>query len=238
MTELVIDTGTAAGDSANGGYTCGRVGRARRRRARSRSRCGCRRRSSAPLAVVARHGEASRCATARRSSPRRGRARARPRAAAPRRRRRGARAPRRATRAPTSTRSPSASSAGRRASRATGCVLRPGPVDGERRRRRWTPDVVRGDGRRAEFVWAALDCPGAFAVELGRPRGTRVLGRLTARIDRAPGARARRCVVVGWPLGGEGRRQDYAGTALCSARDGRLARSSARAGLDRAAQVV
>ena len=71
---------------------------------------------------------------------------------------------------------------------------------------------------RPEFVWAALDCPGAFAVELVG-RGTRVLGRLAVRIDERPRA-GEEHVVIGWPLGGEGRRQE-AGTALLDA-DGRL----------------
>jgi hypothetical protein len=68
------------------------------------------------------------------------------------------------------------------------------------------PDVVG-----PEFVWAALDCPGAYATGvLGR--GTVVLGRLAARVDRVPDA-GERCVVVGWSLGGEGRKH-HAGTAL------------------------
>ena len=59
--------------------------------------------------------------------------------------------------------------------------------------------------------WAALDCPGAYATgALGR--GTIVLGRLTARVERVPQA-GERCVVVGWPLGSEGRKHG-AGTAL------------------------
>jgi hypothetical protein len=94
-----------------------------------------------------------------------------------------------------------------------GLVLRPGPVDGVVATT-WRPDAGLGgsDGRvRTEFVWAALDCPGAFAAEL-TGRGTRVLGRLAARLDRLPEV-AETYVVVGWPLGGEGRRRE-AGTAL------------------------
>ena len=60
-------------------------------------------------------------------------------------------------------------------------------------------------------VWAAIDCVGAYAV--GAPgRGDSVLGRMTARIDRLP-REGERCVVVGWPLGEEGRKL-FAGTAL------------------------
>ena len=64
-----------------------------------------------------------------------------------------------------------------------------------------------------EFVWAALDCPGAYAGGFGvGERGTLVLGRLAATVDGVPRA-GERSVVVGWPLGEEGRKV-YAGTAL------------------------
>jgi hypothetical protein len=79
----------------------------------------------------------------------------------------------------------------------------------------WIPTAALADGDgvvRGEFVWAALDCPGAFAVGFGR--GELVLGRLTVRVERSPRA-GERCVVVGWPLGAE-RRKSYAGTALYS----------------------
>jgi hypothetical protein len=64
----------------------------------------------------------------------------------------------------------------------------------------------------APFVWAALDCPGAFAVDPGWSRGVSVLGRLTAHVVERPAIGAE-CVVVGWPLGADERRL-YAGTAL------------------------
>ena len=62
-----------------------------------------------------------------------------------------------------------------------------------------------------ELVWAAIDCPGAYAVG-AEGRGETVLGRMTARIDRVP-AVGEDCVVVSWPLGEDGRKL-YAGTAL------------------------
>ena len=38
-----------------------------------------------------------------------------------------------------------------------------------------------------ELVWAAIDCPGAYAVG-DEGRGTIVLGRMTARVERVPAA--------------------------------------------------
>ena len=48
-----------------------------------------------------------------------------------------------------------------------------------------------------EIVWAAIDCPGAYAVG-AEGRGDIVLGRMTARVDRVPGGRraVRRHVVA------------------------------------------
>jgi hypothetical protein len=64
---------------------------------------------------------------------------------------------------------------------------------------------------RPEIVWAAIDCPGAYAVG-GEGRGDIVLGRMTARVDRVPSA-GEPCVVTSWPLGEDGRKL-FAGTAL------------------------
>jgi hypothetical protein len=77
----------------------------------------------------------------------------------------------------------------------------------------WTPDasLLNDDGTiRPEFVWAALDCPGYFAVEsVARPA---VLGRFGVVMHErliAP----RPLIVTGWPIGSEGRKHE-AGTAL------------------------
>jgi len=76
------------------------------------------------------------------------------------------------------------------------------------------PDLASADGAvRPEFVWSALDCPGAFAVGFSE-RGEIVLGRLAVQVERLPRT-GERCVVVGWRLGEEGRKL-YAGTALFS----------------------
>jgi hypothetical protein len=81
------------------------------------------------------------------------------------------------------------------------------------------PWIPREDTVGEEFVWAALDCPGAYATG-AMGRGMVVLGRLAARVERVPRA-GERCIVVGWPLGGEGRKHG-AGTALYAADGGEL----------------
>ncbi len=69
-----------------------------------------------------------------------------------------------------------------------------------------------------ELVWAAIDCPGGYAVGT-EGRGQIVLGRMTARVHRLPELEET-CVVTGWPLGEDGRKL-FAGTALFSV-DGEL----------------
>jgi hypothetical protein len=76
----------------------------------------------------------------------------------------------------------------------------------------WTPQEST-----PEVVWAALDCPGAWACDLaGREL---VLGTMTASIRRLPIA-GEPHVVMAWPRGREGRKY-YSGTCLYAA-DGRL----------------
>lgn len=92
--------------------------------------------------------------------------------------------------------------------------LRPVPLGDGRVAATWRVDArLAGPGRLpARFAWAALDCPGGWAAQPDASRGLSVLGRLTARVLEPPAA-GDACVVVGWPLGGEGRRR-LAGTAL------------------------
>lgn len=77
----------------------------------------------------------------------------------------------------------------------------------------WLPDVSLADTNgkvRAEFLWAALDCPGYFvSVPDDRPA---VLGELAVRIDRRVPA-DESCVVVAWPIASQGRTHRV-GTAL------------------------
>jgi len=88
--------------------------------------------------------------------------------------------------------------------------LRPAPLGGDRVAAVWVPTEEQAG--RPELVWAALDCPGAFAIDPHFDRGVSVLGRLHARVLDTPAA-GERCVVVGWSLGEDGRKR-YAGTAL------------------------
>ena len=96
-----------------------------------------------------------------------------------------------------------------------GLEIRVGPVAG-REPLHAAPVALQETG--PEFVWAAVDCPGAYAVG-AEGRGDIVLGRMTARIDRVPDA-GDELVVASWPLGEDGRKL-YAGTALF-APDGEL----------------
>ncbi|MGE0493539.1 MAG: hypothetical protein AB7S38_30300 [Vulcanimicrobiota bacterium] len=88
-----------------------------------------------------------------------------------------------------------------------------GPIGGGKVAAPWTPDPGLGrDGFvRPEFLWCALDCPGAFAVEQSE-ESPRVLGRLVASLEQ-PLPVAQPAVVVGWSLGVE-RRKAFAGTAI------------------------
>jgi hypothetical protein len=80
----------------------------------------------------------------------------------------------------------------------------------------WIPHASLTDttGRvRPEFVWAALDCAGGFAVDPAEGKAI-VLGLLTAHVPSELRA-DERCIVVGWRMGSEGRKH-FAGTAVFS----------------------
>ena len=64
-----------------------------------------------------------------------------------------------------------------------------------------------------ERVWAALDCPGAFAVNPDFERGITVLGRLAAHVAEVPHD-GEVLSVVAWPLPGGDERRSYAGTCV------------------------
>ena len=82
----------------------------------------------------------------------------------------------------------------------------------------WRPSTELGDEEgnvRKEFIWCALDCPGAFSVDQNM-ENPRVLGRLVGEIYR-PLPVEEKAVIMGWPLGYE-RRKAFAGTAVFNSR--------------------
>ena len=92
--------------------------------------------------------------------------------------------------------------------------LHTGPLPGHEslRAAAWRPLEVT-----PEIVWAALDCPGAWASGIaGRAM---VLGTMTAQVHALPRV-GEECVVMAWPRGQEGRKF-LSGTALHAA-DGHL----------------
>jgi hypothetical protein len=99
--------------------------------------------------------------------------------------------------------------------REDGLEVRVGPVAG--REPVHAAPIVLGEPS-PEIVWAAIDCPGAYAVGT-EGRGDIVLGRMTARVHRVPDG-GEECVVAAWPLGEDGRKL-FAGTALFAG-DGEL----------------
>jgi hypothetical protein len=77
----------------------------------------------------------------------------------------------------------------------------------------WVPDASldQGDGKvRPEFMSAALDCPGFYAVS--PDDRMMVLAELTAHVDRLVHV-GDQCTIIGWALGSDGRKH-YAGTAI------------------------
>ena len=88
----------------------------------------------------------------------------------------------------------------------------------------WQPDASLAGTRgrvRPEFMWAALDCPGYFAV-MPDDRAM-LLGRFIGRIERNIEV-GERCVVLAWRVDGAGRKQ-RAGTALFGADGACVARA-------------
>lgn len=80
----------------------------------------------------------------------------------------------------------------------------------------WAPDDSLADEHglvRPEFLWAALDCPGYFAVE--SDAGLALLGRMSATLHR-PVRAGEQLIVTGWPIGNEGRK-NRVGSALHTA---------------------
>ncbi len=83
----------------------------------------------------------------------------------------------------------------------------------------WIPETEHADDEGVvspELIGAALDCPGAWSlIERYRIDGPFVLGRMTYRLER-PIHAGHRYVVMGWPLGREGRKS-FCGTGIYDA---------------------
>ena len=95
----------------------------------------------------------------------------------------------------------------------------PGPTGEGRVAASWTAGAEFADGGavKPEFVWAALDCPGYFAVQ--GPAGLALLGRMGVVIHQSVPSGAP-LIIQGWAIGGDGRKH-HAGTAIHAA-DGQL----------------
>jgi hypothetical protein len=109
---------------------------------------------------------------------------------------------------------------------ADGLRIFPGPVDGQVASP-WVPgeDLTDEQGRvRPEFIWAALDCPGSFALT-PTPGKWMVLGSFTVDINGTVKT-GERCVVTGWEIERDGRKH-FAGTALFNGVGEEIARGKA-----------
>jgi hypothetical protein len=88
-----------------------------------------------------------------------------------------------------------------------------GPLDEMRVAAPWTPSRSLGDATshvRPEFVWAALDCPGAVAASWDG--ASLLLGEMTLKLL-CPVRVGQPCTILGWRLSAQGRRFEV-GTAL------------------------
>ena len=119
-----------------------------------------------------------------------------------------------AMRASAITASRAASCAARSGCAATACASSPAPSRSSASSRRpWVPDASldRGDGKvQPQFMSAALDCPGYYAVALADQM--MLLAEFTAHLDRLVHV-GEPCTVIGWRIGASGRKHE-AGTAL------------------------
>ena len=89
----------------------------------------------------------------------------------------------------------------------------PGSIAPGRVAASWTPGAEFADDSgavRSEFLWAALDCPGYFAVQ--DAAGLALLGRIAVTIKR-PVPSGEQLIVQGWAIASEGRKH-RAGTAI------------------------
>jgi hypothetical protein len=99
-----------------------------------------------------------------------------------------------------------------------GLGIFPGPVEGREGvvASPWTPR----EALRPEIIWAALDCPGGWAVDDFQREGV-LLGQMGAAIAALPPV-GEPSVVIGWRIGEDGRKR-FAGSALFGAEGDLLA---------------
>ena len=78
----------------------------------------------------------------------------------------------------------------------------------------WIPDETLADSSgfvAPEYIWAALDCPGAYA--FAEPQnGALLLGELAVSIN-GPVSVGEKCVLIGWEISQSGRKH-FTGTAV------------------------
>ena len=92
----------------------------------------------------------------------------------------------------------------------------------------WTPEASLADPSGmigSEFIWAALDCPGAFTRYPLAEGVALVLGELAVE-QLVPLRAGEPCILTAWSLGDDGRRR-HAGTALHQAEGRIVARARA-----------
>ncbi|HEV2080226.1 MAG TPA: hypothetical protein VGR19_10090 [Allosphingosinicella sp.] len=99
-----------------------------------------------------------------------------------------------------------------------GLRIFPGALDQTMVAAPWEPtyDLCDATGvLQSRFIWAALDCPGYFAVQ--DRSGPAVLGRFTVHVERLPSC-DEPLVVCGWQISSDGRKHE-AGTSLYADND-------------------
>ncbi|MEO1259839.1 MAG: hypothetical protein AAFZ15_13685 [Bacteroidota bacterium] len=97
--------------------------------------------------------------------------------------------------------------------RGQGLKIHPGRVVGQTVASPWVPYAALGDSQglvKEEFIWAALDCPGAWAL-IDHDQVV-VLGRIAVQQE-LPIKVEKPYVVMGWVIGSEGRKT-WTGTAI------------------------
>jgi hypothetical protein len=97
--------------------------------------------------------------------------------------------------------------------RGDGLRIFPGMLDSGIVAAPWLPadNLDAGDGKvGVEYLWAALDCPGYFAVS--GARRVMMLGEMQAHVDRRVHV-GEACTVIGWRIAADGRKH-LAGTAI------------------------